>query len=297
MTATQLRRLVALASAALLLTACGAPDAPSETRGGAEPSPAASPLPSAAPSDDPSGGASGATTTLEVWLTKGEWLYLAHRSVPETQAVGRAALEALLHGPAAEEAGLGLSSAIPEGTELLDLDISDGVATVDLSAPYESGGGSLAMRMRLAQVVFTLTQFPTVKGVSFRIDGQPIDSFSGEGIDVSSAQRRKDYGDLLPPIVVESPAIGERVSSPVQISGTANVFEATVSIRILDADGNVLVETFTTATCGTGCRGSYEESVGFNVDFEQEGTVIVYESSAEDGSVLFPVTIPVTLVP
>lgn len=295
MTASKSRWILVLAAAALL-AACGTPERSGDAGAGGAPSPVTSPEPSAAPTDPPGGGG-GATTTLEVWLTKGDTLYLTHRSVPETPAVGRAALEALLQGPTPQEADLELSSAIPDGVELLDLDISGGVATVDLSGAYESGGGSLAMRMRLAQVVYTLTRFPTVQGVSFRIDGEQIDTFSGEGIDVSSPQRRKDYDDLLPPIVVESPAIGARVSSPVEISGTANVFEATVSIRILDADGNVLVETFTTATCGTGCRGSYAEAVDFSVDFEQEGTIIVYESSAEDGSVLFPVTIPVTLVP
>ena len=31
------------------------------------------------------------------------------------------------------------------------------------------------MQTRLAQVVYTLTQFPTVKGVLFSLDGVPID--------------------------------------------------------------------------------------------------------------------------
>jgi hypothetical protein len=295
MTTNKARAALTLVILALLASACGSEPSGLSAGGPGEGStPAALPEPSDAPSASPQ---SGPTTSLEVWLTKGETLYLVHRSVPETAAVGRAALEALLQGPTTEEAALEISSALPDDVELRDLSISDGVATVDLSGSYERGGGSLALRMRLAQVVFTLTQFPTVTGVSFRIDGEPITTFSGEGIDVSSPQRRKDYDDLLPPIVVESPAVGERVSSPVEISGTANVFEATVSIRILDADGNVLVETFTTATCGTGCRGTYEEAVPFSVDFEQQGRIIVYESSAEDGSVLFPVTIPVTLVP
>lgn len=98
-------------------------------------------------------------------------------------------------------------------------------------------------------------------------------------------------------ITVESPAPGAAVTSPVTVAGNANVFEATVSIRILDSDGEILVETFTTATCGTGCRGTFTEDVSFDVDAEQAGTVMVFESSAEDGRPIHVVRIPVTLQP
>ncbi|MGQ0669634.1 MAG: Gmad2 immunoglobulin-like domain-containing protein [Actinomycetota bacterium] len=100
-----------------------------------------------------------------------------------------------------------------------------------------------------------------------------------------------------PAIVVNHPRPGDRVSSPVAISGDADVFEATVSIRILDASGAVIAEDFTTATCGTGCRGTYSKEVAFDVSSEQAGTIEVFESSAEDGSQLFLVSIPVTLLP
>ena len=99
------------------------------------------------------------------------------------------------------------------------------------------------------------------------------------------------------PIEVTEPAVGATVTSPVTISGTADVFEATVSIRILDERGDVIADTFATATCGTGCRGDYEESVRFAVDTEQPGTIEVFESSAEDGSMINVVRIPVTLLP
>lgn len=98
-------------------------------------------------------------------------------------------------------------------------------------------------------------------------------------------------------ITLESPVAGATVTSPVTISGTADVFEATVSIRILDAEGNEIAKTFTTATCGTGCRGDYKEAVAFQVDAEQEGTIEVFEESAEDGSAINVVSVLVTLVP
>jgi hypothetical protein len=51
------------------------------------------------------------------------------------------------------------------------------------------------------------------------------------------------YGEWL----LRSPLIDEQVPSPVTIAGTANVFEATVSIAVLDAQGIEIASGFTTA--------------------------------------------------
>jgi hypothetical protein len=99
------------------------------------------------------------------------------------------------------------------------------------------------------------------------------------------------------PIEVTEPARGATVTSPVTISGTADVFEATVSIRILDTTNNTLAETVTTATCGTGCRGDYTIDVPFSVSTPQPGVIQVFEVSAKDGSMINIVRIPVTLAP
>ncbi len=98
-------------------------------------------------------------------------------------------------------------------------------------------------------------------------------------------------------IVVEGPLPGEEVTAPVRIAGNADVFEATVSIRILDAEGTELAAAFATATCGGGCRGAFSTEVFFFTPQRQNGTIEVFESSAEDGSRLHLVRIPVVLVP
>jgi Immunoglobulin-like domain of bacterial spore germination len=100
-----------------------------------------------------------------------------------------------------------------------------------------------------------------------------------------------------PAIVVRIPVPGEEIGSPVNVAGTADVFEATVSIRILDANGQEIAAAVTTATCGTGCRGTYSERIFFFTEERQEGTIEVFESSAMDGSPLNVVRIPVVLVP
>ena len=62
-----------------------------------------------------------------------------------------------------------------------------------------------------------------------------------------------------------SPAIGETVPNPVTVTGSANVFEANVTVEILDASGKVVGNAFTTATCGTGCRGTFSVTVPYEV--------------------------------
>jgi germination protein M len=276
--------------ATVLLAACGT-DPVTNTAGS---TPTATPEPGPEKSQAPKPHEEHQSLNVEVWFARGApGLFGTSRATESTPAVGTAAMEELLGGPSGAEAQADVFTAIPEGTELLDLDISDGTATVDLSTEFErSGGGSFAERMQLAQVVYTLTQFPTVDGVVLEIDGERVEVFGSHGIVIDDPMKRSDFRDLLPPIVVMSPAIGDRISSPVTISGTANVFEATVSIRIMDADGNLLAETFTTATCGTGCRGSYSEEVKFDA-VGNGGVIEVFESSAEDGSDLHLVSIPV----
>jgi hypothetical protein len=75
------------------------------------------------------------------------------------------------------------------------------------------------------------------------------------------------------------------------------VFEAVVSIAILDEHRNVIASSFTMATCGTGCRGTYTTDVRYDVPTRQPGTIRVYEVSAKDGSPLHIVEIPVLLTP
>ena len=70
-----------------------------------------------------------------------------------------------------------------------------------------------------------------------------------------------------------------------------------MSIRLVTPEGEVLIETFTTATCGTGCRGDYEKDVKFEVTEPTQAILEVYESSAEDGSQIHVERVAVTLLP
>jgi len=238
------------------------------------------------------------SVTYQVWFTSADGLFVTYRTEAATSRVGTAALESLLEGPDSFEEGYGLRTEIPDGTQLLGLEIDGAIARVDLTSEFESGGGTASMQERLAQVVYTLTQFPTVKGVHFYLDGRLICVPRGEALVCDKPMTRRDYADLLPAILVTSPALNQAVGSPVVIRGSANVFEANVGIQILDQNGNVLVDTFTTAACGTGCRGAFRASVAYEVGREQDGTIVVHDDDAA-GTGTFPheVRIPVRLLP
>jgi len=212
---------------------------------------------------------------------------------PVGEALSFAIPSLVIEGPG----DTGLTTSIPEGIDTVTTGVENGIATIDLPAAFESGGGTAMMLGRLAQVVFTATQFPEVEGVQFAIDGQVVDVITSEGIIVDHPQTRADYADLLQPILVDSPAIGAVVRSPVTIGGIANVFEATVSYEITTASGDVLADGFTNATCGTGCWGDYTVEVPYTLETETEGFVTVFADSPQDGSRINVVSYPVTLMP
>jgi germination protein M len=235
-------------------------------------------------------------------FTGNEGLVPVLREPPQTKAVATAAMHALLEGPAPAElaASPAMYSAIPEGTTLLGLTIKDGIATVDLSKEFESGGGGDTMRQRLGQVVYTLTQFSTVDGVRFKLDGTPTSTFGGEGVTFTPAGRplvRKDFHDQLPAIFVDRPAWGASIGNPANFSGLANVFEATFRIELRSAGGSILADRQVMASCGTGCWGTWRATIGYAVTKAQWGTMRVYDLSAKDGAPENVTEYPVWLTP
>jgi hypothetical protein len=236
------------------------------------------------------------SSSVAVYFLRGERVSPVRRTIAATRAVARAALTELLAGPTEEEVASGLTSTIPAGTTLRDVGVSGGVATVDLDGTFDDGGGSASMLGRVAQVVATLTRFPTVDRVAFRIDGRPVQAIGGEGVVVDPPIGRGAIEEQTPQILVESPLPGDTVTSPIRLRGTANVFEATVSIDVTDEMGKVVLRTFTTATSGTGTRGTFDTTLALP-GRNGRVTVVAYESSAEDGRPLHVVEVPLTLVP
>ena len=149
------------------------------------------------PATTPATTAAG-TTQVSVWLARGEKLEGVTRVVPSVPRIGAEAVKALLAGPTAAEARNGFTTAIPKDTRFLDLTIDGaGIAKVDLSRDFESGGGTLGLTLRLAQVACTVGQFPTVKGVRFALNGELVNVFSGNGIVIDRPVTCDSYREVL----------------------------------------------------------------------------------------------------
>ena len=187
--------------------------------------------------------------------------------------VAASALSELFAGPdVGERRDLELSTAIPQGAEAPDVSISGGVATIQLGTALDNRA--------LAQVVYTLTQFPTVKAVE--VDGKRY--------------TRADFEEQTPAILVESPLAWQHVGSPLRVTGTANTFEATFDYELTDTDGRIVDSHFVTATSGSGTRGTFDFTTKpFTVPFSGVGSLIVFERSAKDGSRIHLVEIPLRM--
>ena len=169
--------------------------------------------------------------------------------VPATRAVARAALGIL-----------GITAPVT---------ISGGTATVDLPK---------ATNDEVAEIVYTLTQFPSV---------QRVDVAGRTGL------TRDDFAAYLPPILVETPAPGAEVQPTFRVSGTASVFEATLVVQLVRG-GKIIAKRTVTAAEGAPARGAFDATFKATPG----GLVVVaFAPSAADGTPQHEVDVPVTVAP
>ena len=234
--------------------------------------------------------------TVSVYLMRDGLLAVAHRTLATGASPERAALDQLLLGASDTERASGFASAVPTGSRVLAFSISGTTATVDLTAAFASGAGSTSTLGRLAQVTFTLTQFPTITGVVFRLDGKDVSVFGSEGVILNGPQTRRSFDAVLPMILVETPAPGDVVTSPLKVAGLNNTFENNVRIRLRRADGTILADTFATGTGpGIGAWGPFTTSVVFASGSAGDAILEVFDANAENGQPIHLTSIPVRL--
>ena len=186
----------------------------------------------------------------------------------------------------------GFANMVPSAVDILGVTADDHTVTVDMNDAFLAGSGSglLGDFTMLNQLIYTTTVQGGFESVLFTVNGAPVTAFGSEGLDLSEPQGRDAYLDQLNSVNVDSPIQGIGDES-LRVAGFANVFEATVSLEVVDASGNVVQEDFATATCGTGCWGAYEFEVDYS--FVGDETIRVFWHSAEDGSPSDVVSIPV----
>jgi germination protein M len=261
-----MRRALLLGLLGLLLAGCGGDDGEPIAESATEPT----------------------TTELTVYFLLNGKLRPVRRVVGHTELVERAALNALVAGPTQREVEeLGLTNEpfqtmhqfsehlFRSRVELEGLVVEGKIARVEVPDGFREDG--------VAQIVYTLTQFPHVVAVDVVEGG------------AARRLRRPDFERFTPAILVESPLAYEQVTSPLRVSGTANTFEATFSYELKGSSGQVLAGDFVTATSGTGTRGTFELEVPFEIAGDMDATLVVFERSAKDGSRINEVEIPLRL--
>ena len=86
-------------------------------------------------------------------------------------------IQELIKGPESEQ----FYATIPEGTRLLDIQVSEGTAVVDFSGEIQTQhpGGTTGETLTVYSIVNSLTELPGIVFVQILIEGETADSLAG----------------------------------------------------------------------------------------------------------------------
>jgi hypothetical protein len=103
-------------------------------------------------------------------------VFPVQRIIKKTEAVGRAAIEELLRGPAETEKTQGFFTSINSEVKIQNLTIENGIAKIDFDEQLQfQVGGSCRVSAIRAEIIETLKQFESVKEVIISINGRTED--------------------------------------------------------------------------------------------------------------------------
>ncbi|MDD4237780.1 MAG: Gmad2 immunoglobulin-like domain-containing protein [Desulfotomaculaceae bacterium] len=215
--------------------------------------------------------------------------------VPYTREVAKAALEEIIKG---SPVTTGASRVLPPETIVRGISVKDGNASVDFSSEVlKANVGAAGEALGIQSIVNTLTEFPEIKQVSFWVDGK-LDERTKDWwghVGLYNQPFKRDVSAVYEPVIwVTSPKPSQKITSPLQIHGSARVFEATVNARIIDNSGKELAQGYATASEGAPGRGDFEFSLPFTPTTAGSGKVEVFWASPKDGEELDKVVVPVT---
>ena len=142
-------------------------------------------------------GSEGIPEEGTVFLVNKGRLSEVRRDLPPAVSLPEALVVALLEGPVRETP---LDTAIPRNTRLISIQVDQGIATIELSAEFESGATGVPLALKLAQIVYTVTQKETgIVGVLFEIEGEQIGVLTGNGLVVADRPvTRQDFARFTP---------------------------------------------------------------------------------------------------
>lgn len=111
-----------------------------------------------------------------------------------------------------------------------------------------------------------------------------------------TATATSPWADPENAIELFSPVTASAYHSPIEVIGYSQTFEGNVNLRLTAADGNVLAERNTLGGSVDGFA-FFHSYLRFTVTDEISATLEVFETSAEDGSEINKLTVPLQLLP
>ncbi len=116
------------------------------------------------------------------------------RPVRYTDAPLTSTLEALLAGPTPAEVNQGLMSLVAPAARLRKAQVKDGTAYLDFSEAFRFNSlGKEGLSAQLQQVVYSATEFPTVKRVQILLEGRTEDYLGPEGLFIGKPLSRDSF--------------------------------------------------------------------------------------------------------
>jgi hypothetical protein len=201
--------------------------------------------------------------------------------VPYTRAVAAAAAGELLGG---QPLCPGSRRPFPAGARLRGVTVDGDTATVDLSGSALRVPAGRAERWRLQALVYTLTQFPTVRRVLVRVKGQAV-----------ARPLARDPALPLAPIALAEPTPGTQVTGHrLVVKGEASVHEGTVGLRLRDDHGQTMAQAYATAAQGAPRRGSFSGALTFTPPATSHSwTLEAFEVSPKSGRIVYAIQVKV----
>lgn len=139
----------------------------------------------------------GARATVILYLTRNQGVIPVLRSVPAPPTPA-GAVTALSGGPTSAESADGDGSPVSTIGPVKVSGPAGGVIQVDLPSAFNRLSGSSQI-LAAAQLVLTLTQFPTVDLVSFSVAGKPTQVPAADGTLTATPLAKGDYQSLVIP--------------------------------------------------------------------------------------------------
>jgi spore germination protein GerM len=128
------------------------------------------------PANESQNAAEMITVKLYFIDSKQHKLVAEDRRIGKVQGIARETMQELIKGPSSAN----YQAVFPAGTKLLDINVKpEGLCIVDLSGEANKVSGKEQGSLMIQAIADTLGQFPSVKEVSFLINGEKVNTLGG----------------------------------------------------------------------------------------------------------------------